>query len=84
MNVSAFTEVVSAYIPGKEAKPASAPPHGEDLCILAQPGSRLPGRALFTTFHIGDGLSIKPIRSNWLKRFERLPGGRQVLPAPLL
>ncbi len=51
------------------------PNHGKDLCILAQPGSRLPGRALFVKLHTGDGLAIKSIRSNWLKRFKRLPGG---------
>ena len=56
------------------------PNHGKDLCILAQPGSRLPGRALFVKLHTGDGLAIKSIRSNKLKRFERLPGGRQALP----
>ncbi len=52
----------------------------KDLCILVQPGSRLPGRALFLKVYIGDGLAIKPIRSNRLKRLERLPGGRQALP----
>ena len=55
--------------------------YGQHLCILlTKPGSRLPGRALFLTVHIGDGLSIKPLRCKGLKRFERLPGGRQALP----
>ncbi len=50
------------------------------LCIIAQPGSRLPGRALFPIVHIGDGLAVKSIFCNKLKRSKRLPGGRQALP----
>ena len=42
---------------------------------MAEPGSRLPGRALFLKFQISDGPSIKPIRYNWLRRSKRLPGG---------
>ncbi len=52
----------------------------KDLCIIAQPGSRLPEQALFAAIHIGDGLSIKSIRCNRLRHFKRLPGGRQALP----
>jgi len=47
---------------------------------MAEPGSRLPGRALFLKVYIGGSLAIKPIRSNWLRRLERLPWGRQALP----
>ena len=43
--------------------------------LLAQPGRRLPGRALFATVQIGNDLTIKSIHFNRLRRLKRLPGG---------
>jgi len=44
------------------------------------PGSRLPGLALLPIVQISDGLAIKSIGCNGLRRSKRLPSGRQALP----